>query len=192
MLEGLFQLADLDSEEPVRMSERRGNITVDLARTLYTAKGRDGLNGAVKEMLESGKWYQLWRGEIVSMQSSTTPRPASAPELVAAQEGPRELPKGEPKIIVRYVLDELLDDGEVRLGQDRGLVVFSLSPTCFTPEGLACDAVGALTAAAQGIVEGGQWIQVWDGEIITMYDGEDGGGTDGRIHRGPLVPEGSA
>lgn len=176
MLEGLFQLADLDRDEPVRMNERRGNITVDLARALYTARGRDGLNGAVTKMLESGKWFQLWRGEVISMQSPTSPRAANAGHVLGKQGRSRELLEGEPNIIVQYVVDDRLGDGEVRFWQDRGRVVFSLSPSCLTREGLACGAVGALTVAAQGIVDGGQWIQVWDGEIITMYDGPDANG----------------
>jgi hypothetical protein len=192
MLEGLFQLADLDQDEPVRMSERRGHVTVDLARTLYTPAGRDELNGAITEMLESGHWFQLYRGEIVSMQSPATPRPASAGQLVCMQGEAHELPEGEPRLIVRYVLDDRVDDGKVRLKQGRGWVTFSMSPSCFTLEGLACNAADALTVAGQAILLGGQWIQVWDGEIITMYDGPDesqGKDSRGGVYRGSMADQ---
>ncbi|MFJ4637502.1 hypothetical protein ACIP69_17995 [Streptomyces hygroscopicus] len=59
----------LTFEDPVELEERRGNIKFKLCRGLFLPEGVAGLNSAVQTLLAGGQWFQLWRGEIVSMRS---------------------------------------------------------------------------------------------------------------------------
>lgn len=98
---------------------------------------------------------------------------------------------------VRYVLAyevetpggtvELTETDPVCVTERRGHVTFHCLPGPFTAEG-----VEALTAAAKKVLAGGQWFQLWQGDIISMDSPEnDDGGCDGGVHRGPLVQEGA-
>lgn len=75
MLSVDFQLDDrgeLDVNRPVEARERRGHITYRLARGLFLPEGVAGLNSAVQQVLAGRQWFQLWKGEIVSMDSPAT------------------------------------------------------------------------------------------------------------------------
>lgn len=88
-----------------------------------------------------------------------------------------------------YVLNEDLDGDEpVVIKEQRGAVTVELSPTEFSPAGVA-----ALNAASEVLLAGGQWFQVWHGEIVSMESPENPhqGGTVARLHRGPVVHEAS-
>lgn len=88
-----------------------------------------------------------------------------------------------------YVLNDELDGTEpVRIKEQRGTVLVELSPTEFSEAGVA-----ALNAASEVLLAGGQWFQIWRGEIVSMESPEDPrqGGTVARIHRGPVVHEAS-
>lgn len=70
MLDIRFRYADdLQEDAPVRVFERRGSLTYDLCRGLYLPEGVAALNAAVEQVLSGGQWFQLWRGEIVSIAS---------------------------------------------------------------------------------------------------------------------------
>ena len=60
---------DLSNYEPVRVKETRGSVTFELSRGLFLPEGVAGLNSATAQVLAGGQWFQLWRGEIVSMAS---------------------------------------------------------------------------------------------------------------------------
>ncbi|MFF6847043.1 hypothetical protein [Streptomyces antimycoticus] len=60
---------DCTWEQPVEAEERRGSIRFKLCRGLFQPQGVAGLNSAVQQLLAGGQWFQLWRGEIVSMHS---------------------------------------------------------------------------------------------------------------------------
>lgn len=60
---------ELSFEDPVELEERRGNLTFKLCRGLFLPEGVAGLNSAFRQLLAGGQWFQLWRGEIVSMSS---------------------------------------------------------------------------------------------------------------------------
>lgn len=88
-----------------------------------------------------------------------------------------------------YVLSDDLDvEQPVVVTESRGTLLVELSPTEFSPA--ACAALNAVT---EQLLAGGQWFQVWRGEIVSMESPEDPrqGGTVARIRRGPVVHEAS-
>lgn len=90
---------------------------------------------------------------------------------------------------VRYTIDDQLDaETPMVVRESRGDVQVNLSPDVFTPEACA-----ALNATSAQLLAGGQWFQVWHGEIVSMESPEDPrqGGTVARLHRGPMVHEAS-
>lgn len=90
---------------------------------------------------------------------------------------------------VNYVLDDRIDaEHAMLLEESRGSIEVKLSPEVFSPQACA-----ALNAAGQQFLSGGQWFQLWHGEIVSMESPEDPrhGGTVARLHRGPMVHEAS-
>lgn len=87
---------------------------------------------------------------------------------------------------VTYVLADLPEDAPVVVKEGRGRVKYELSRGLFVPEHAA-----ALEAATNGIIAGGQWFQLWRGDVISLHSPELKGCPHARIHRGPLVQEGS-
>lgn len=88
-----------------------------------------------------------------------------------------------------YVLNDDLDvDEPVVVKETRGAVLVELSPTEFSPAACA-----ALNAVSKQLLAGGQWFQIWHGEIVSMESPENvrQGGTVARLHRGPVVHEAS-
>lgn len=72
MLSVRYVLDDLDPEMPVEVSERRGDVTYRLCRGLFMPEGVAALNSATAAVLAGGQWFQLWRGDIISMSSQET------------------------------------------------------------------------------------------------------------------------
>lgn len=62
-------------DEPVAVRETRGKIQFQLYRGLFLPEGVAALNSAVQQLLAGGQWFQLWRGEIVSMRSPLLKEP---------------------------------------------------------------------------------------------------------------------
>lgn len=72
MLSVRFEYDDLNlctEEEPVYAVERRGGITYKLYRGFFLPEGVAGLNSAACGVLSGGQWFQLWGGEIISINS---------------------------------------------------------------------------------------------------------------------------
>lgn len=65
-------------EQPVSVRECRGSITYGLYRGLYLPEGVAALNASTHLILDGGQWFQLWKGEIVSMYSPETREDAHA------------------------------------------------------------------------------------------------------------------
>lgn len=82
---------------------------------------------------------------------------------------------------VQYQLEDLHPDAPVRVVERRGSLRFDLCRGLFLPEGVA-----ALNSAARLVLAGGQWFQLWRGEIVGMATPEPGG-RDAGLHRGPLA-----
>ncbi|HCA85503.1 MAG TPA: hypothetical protein DEQ61_08420 [Streptomyces sp.] len=94
MLNVHFRYDDsLDVARPVAVKERRGDITFELCRGLFLPEGVAALNSAVGQILAGGQWFQLWKGEVVSMASPELREYRSARihrgPLVEQEAGPR-------------------------------------------------------------------------------------------------------
>lgn len=87
---------------------------------------------------------------------------------------------------VQFLLDDLHPDFPVEVRERRGSVTYRLSSSLFLPAGVA-----ALNCAASGVLAGGQWFQLWKGEIVSMNSPAALGGYCARIHRGPMVDKAS-
>lgn len=70
MLSITYELADgLTDDAPILMSEGRGWINYELSRGLFVPEGVAALNSISSQLLAGGQWFQLWRGDVVSMGS---------------------------------------------------------------------------------------------------------------------------
>ncbi|WP_143041546.1 hypothetical protein [Streptomyces wuyuanensis] len=85
---------------------------------------------------------------------------------------------------VRYELEDLPEDAPVRVREGRGWVKYELSRGLFVPEHAA-----ALEAATSMVIAGGQWFQLWRGDVVSYYSPEKEL-VHARVHRGSLVQEG--
>lgn len=81
--------------------------------------------------------------------------------------------------------NDLSEDAPVRIREGRGWVNYELSGGLFVPEGVA-----ALNSAVTALLDGGQWFQLWRGEVISARSPEFRGARHGRVYRGSLVQEG--
>ncbi len=72
MLTVRYELDDLDPDMPVEVTERRGDVVYHLARGLFVPEGVAALNCATAAVLAGGQWFQLWQGDIISMNSPDT------------------------------------------------------------------------------------------------------------------------
>jgi hypothetical protein len=69
MLAIIHVLAPLPAEVPVVTVERRGLVIKLCSDKIFTFEGVAALNAADKTFLAGGQWFQLWRGEIISINS---------------------------------------------------------------------------------------------------------------------------
>lgn len=67
-----------------------------------------------------------------------------------------------------FTLADLGPACPVQVKETRGRLEFVCSTDHFSPE-----AVASLNSAAEGILAGGQWFQLWQSEIVSMASGED-------------------
>lgn len=82
---------------------------------------------------------------------------------------------------VRFELADLPEDAPIRVKEGRGWVKYELSRGLFVPEHAA-----ALEAATGKVIAGGQWFQLWRGDVVSLYSREKEL-VHARVHRGPLV-----
>lgn len=86
---------------------------------------------------------------------------------------------------VQYMYkDDRSHDEPVAIKETRGKIRFELYRGLFLPEGVA-----ALNSATQALLSGGQWFQLWKGEVVSLASPEFKEPPYGRIHRGPLADQ---
>jgi hypothetical protein len=59
----------LDPGEPAVVKESRGAVQVELSPELFSPQACAVLQAIADEFLAGGHWFQLWRGEIISIAS---------------------------------------------------------------------------------------------------------------------------
>lgn len=87
---------------------------------------------------------------------------------------------------VYYELEDLPEDAPVRVKEGCGWVKYELSRGLFVPEHAA-----SLEAATAKVIAGGQWFQLWRGDVVSLYSQEMKGVPRARLHRGQMVQEGA-
>jgi hypothetical protein len=131
---------DLQPGEVAEINESRGLIRVRIAPGTTIQQCAEALNVASKSFLAECRWFQIWRGHILSADSP---------------EGP---------LTATYVIDDNLDRRKViEMRESRGLVQIHIASSATLD-----DFIRAMNPAAADFLAGGQWFQLWEGEIITM------------------------
>jgi hypothetical protein len=131
---------DLDPGRIVEIRESRGHISVKINPDAPAEQYTGALNATLKAFLAHCGWFQIWRGQIISADSPESP------------------------LTVEYEPDDKIDRVRcVEVRESCGLVKVHVSTSATTEE-----FVRALNLATERFLAGGQWFQLWHGEIITM------------------------
>lgn len=130
----------LKAEQIVEIRESRGQIEIKIDADAPPERYTEALTAALTEFLARCNWFQVWRGEILSANSPGSP------------------------LRVKYEVDDLVGEKKVlEVREMRGLVRVHVSRTA-DPVKFA----GVLNPASEMFLAGGQWFQLWEGEIITI------------------------
>jgi hypothetical protein len=124
----------------VEIAESRGRITVKIREGADVEEYTTALNAALKRFLANCSWFQIWRGRIISANSPDSP------------------------LTVTYQPDDQIDLRKcVEVRESCGLVVVHVASSA-----TAAQFVRAINPPTERFLAGGQWFQLWQGEIITM------------------------
>ncbi|MCX5598347.1 hypothetical protein AB0I27_23090 [Streptomyces sp. NPDC050597] len=131
---------DLQPGRIVAIRESRGHISVKVDQDAPAELYTKALTDALKVFLADCGWFQIWRGRIISADSPGCP------------------------LTVEYETDNKIDRVRcVEVRESRGLVKVHTSTRA-----TAAEFARALNPATAKFLAGGQWFQLWEGEIITM------------------------
>lgn len=139
MLRVAYEAADLNAEVISDWHEDRGLLKIRVARHAKPKQFTQALNRTLADILESAHWYQVWRGEVISIASPTSP------------------------LRVHFAISDFSPAPLVDMRERKGLVTVNVSP-----DALVDEFVQAINAAVGELLAGGQWFQLWRGEIVTM------------------------
>ncbi|WP_406144912.1 hypothetical protein [Streptomyces anulatus] len=143
MLRAVYEAADLEPGVISNWREDRGLLQIRVARTATPQQYTRSLNCTLAEVLSRAHWYQMWRGEIVSVASPACP------------------------LRVEFQISEFNPAPLVEIRERKGLVTVHVSPTATADE-----FTRALNPALEELLAGGQWFQLWQGEILTATSPE--------------------
>ncbi|MGW5582812.1 hypothetical protein [Streptomyces sp. NPDC003857] len=139
MLRVIYRVDDLPVGVLSDWHEERGLLEFRVARGLTAAEFVPSLNTTIEDFLSKGQWFQLWEGEIISPTHPRSP------------------------LRCTYELSRLRPAPLIDIREYKGEVVLHVSPTApiekFIP---------VLNPAIEEFLAGGQWFQLWHGEIVTM------------------------
>lgn len=134
--------SNLASGELVEIEESRGRVDIKVRGDADAAAFVPTLNRKLGELVGRCRWFQIWRGQIISADHPDSP------------------------LTVQYVVDpEVSRRACVQIRESQGRVRLHVSPAATTGE-----FVSALNPAIRQFLAGGQWFQLWNGEIVTMDD----------------------
>ncbi|MDQ0758777.1 hypothetical protein [Streptomyces canus] len=138
MLSVTYEAVSLARGRLADIDEDRGRIRVRVAKTAPLADVVRQLNIEIDHFLSTSQLFQLWKDEIVSR--ATPDCSLSIIHLLHLEQ-----PEG---IVVR---------------EKRGIVTTHIDPALTTEQFAA-----AMNPAIEEILDGGQWFQMYAGEIIDM------------------------
>ncbi|MCX5529021.1 hypothetical protein OG785_45150 [Streptomyces sp. NBC_00006] len=139
MLRVVYKADDLPPGVVSDWREERGLVEIRVAQE---AKPRDfipSLNGTLRDFLANAEWFQLWEGEFLSADHPQSP------------------------LRVTFKPSRLVPTPPVYIREDKGDVILYVSPTASVEE-----FVQTLNPSIEEFLDGGQWFQLWRGEIVTM------------------------
>jgi hypothetical protein len=139
MLRAVYEAADLDAGVISDWHEDRGLLKIRVASQATPEEFTRSLNGTLADILERAHWYQMWKGEVISIASPSSP------------------------LRVQFQISNFSPAPLVDMRERKGLVTVNVSP-----EAQVDEFVHALNAALEELLAGGQWFQLWRGEIVTM------------------------
>lgn len=124
----------------VETQESRGRVSVKIQEGADVDAYTTALNHALKRFLADCNWFQIWRGRIISASSPESP------------------------LTVTYQADDQIDLRKcVEVRESCGLVVVHVARAATVDQ-----FVRAINPSTEAFLAGGQWFQLWQGEIITM------------------------
>lgn len=127
---------DMPAGRLAKIDEDRGQIRVRLDKNRPLADVIRQLNVETEHLLRSGHWFQWWEDEVISPATVDCP------------------------LRMQFVFRDWVTDG-VAVGEDRGNLTVYIDPGFRVAEFAA-----AMDKAAHNIIAGGQWFQLYAGEII--------------------------
>lgn len=139
MLRVTYQAADPGLGRLSDWREERGLVEIRVARGTEARQFIPSLNATLRDFMSKAQWYQLWDGEIISAASPENP------------------------MCVTFEVSRLRPAPLVEIREHKGHVALHVSPTAKVEE-----IVQALNPSIEEFLAGGQWFQVWHGEIVTM------------------------
>lgn len=139
MLCVVYQAADLDPGLLSDWHEERGYVEIRVARGTKAREFIPSLNETLRDLIKQGTWFQLWDGEIVSSEHPENP------------------------ICVTFKPSPFQPAPLVDVREHQGFVDLYVSPTATIDE-----IAPILNASIEELLAGGQWFQLWRGEIVTM------------------------
>ncbi|MFF4791924.1 hypothetical protein ACFY2M_19645 [Streptomyces sp. NPDC001276] len=139
MLRVEYQAADLESGILSDWHEDRGYVGVRVARGTKPPEVIPSLNDTLRDFLSKAEWYQIWDGEILSVHHPQSP------------------------LSVRFELSRMEPSPIVHVREYKGQIVVPVSPTATLDQFLRI-----LNRSMEQMLAGGQFFQVWRGEIVTM------------------------
>jgi hypothetical protein len=139
MLRVVYQAADLEPGTLSDWYEDRGLVEIRVARGTRAPQFVPSLNETLRDFLSQAEWYQLWEGEIISANHPQSP------------------------LRVTFEVSRMRPAPIVHIREYKGEVIMPVSPTATVEQ-----FVQTLNPSLEEFLAGGQWFQVWRGEIVTM------------------------
>jgi hypothetical protein len=127
---------DLTPGRLARIDEERGTIRVRLDKDAPLAAVVRQLNVEIDQLMSSARWFQLWKDEIICGDTPGCP------------------------LRIEYLLEKE-EDYPVCVKERKGLVSVHIDPALSAVEFAA-----AMNPATRQQLDGGQWFQLYAGEII--------------------------
>lgn len=139
MLRVIYRAGDLKPGTMADWHEDRGLLEFRVARGAQAKDFIPQLNDTLCDCLSKARWYQIWEGEVICADHPQSPLRCTY-----------EVSPFEPAPLV-----------DIR--EHKGHVALYV-PATATIE----DIVQVLNPSIEEFLAGGQWFQLWHGEIVTM------------------------